>query len=115
MIGSAGGGRPGTVAGATTLRPGGRRRRTRRELVEYAPGGLAQRGRLGEDGDREFEEIRFRGNPPVTPRRDDRADEIAPFTNGSGGTLFRGVTDGGEAAGRSRAAPGAVGAPAGVS
>ena len=71
--------------------------------MKYATENLAQRLRLGEDSDWEFKEIRFRGDRPVAPRRDDLADEIAAFANAGGGTLLCGVTDSGEVVGMSRA------------
>ena len=58
--------------------------------------------RLGEDSRWEFKEIRFAGNVPKTPSRDDLADEIAAFANTEGGVLLCGVTDAGDVAGMSR-------------
>ena len=58
--------------------------------------------RLGEDGRWEFKQIRFRGNKPVSPSRNDLADEIGAFANASGGILLCGVTDFGEIQGMSR-------------
>ena len=40
--------------------------------------------RLGEDSRWEFKEIRFAGNSPKEPSRDDFADEIAAFANTEG-------------------------------
>ena len=58
--------------------------------------------RLGEDSRWEFKEIRFAGNIPKQPSRDDLADEIAAFANTEGGVLLCGVTDAGDVAGMSR-------------
>ena len=58
--------------------------------------------RLGEDSRWEFKEIRFAGNVPKSPSRDDLADEIAAFANTEGGVLLCGVTDAGDVAGMSR-------------
>ena len=59
--------------------------------------------RLGEDGRWEFKQIEFRGDRPVSPRRDDLADELAAFANARGGVLVCGVTDDGDVQGMSRA------------
>ena len=59
--------------------------------------------RLGEDSRWEFKQIEFRGDRPVSPRRDDLADELAAFANTRGGVLVCGVTDDGEVQGMSRA------------
>ena len=58
--------------------------------------------RLGEDSRWEFKEVRFAGNIPKEPNRDDFADEIAAFANSEGGVLLCGVTDAGEVGGMSR-------------
>ena len=58
--------------------------------------------RLGEDSRWEFKEIRFAGNSPKEPSRDDFADEIAAFANSEGGVLLCGVTDAGDVVGMSR-------------
>lgn len=63
---------------------------------------IARQLRLGEDSDWEFEEFVFRGDRPIGPRRNDLADEIAAFANGSGGVLLCGVRDSGEVVGMSR-------------
>lgn len=52
--------------------------------------------RLREDGKWEFKSIEFKGNQPSAPTRDNLADEIAAFANGSGGFLVCGVSDIGE-------------------
>ena len=59
--------------------------------------------RLGEDSRWEFKQIEFRGERPVSPRRDDLADELAAFANARGGVLVCGVSDDGEVQGMSRA------------
>ena len=58
--------------------------------------------RLGEDSRWEFKEVRFAGNVPKEPSRDDFADEIAAFANTEGGVLLCGVTDAGDVVGMSR-------------
>lgn len=58
---------------------------------------------LGEDSHWEFQQVEFRGSRPVSPRRDDLADEIAAFANSDGGVLLCGVSDAGEVQGMSRA------------
>ena len=58
--------------------------------------------RLGEDSHWEFKEIRFTGNVPKSPSRDDIADELAAFANTDGGVLLCGVTDDGDVQGMSR-------------
>ncbi len=58
--------------------------------------------RLGEDSRCEFKEIRFVGNIPKEPKRDDFADEIAAFANADGGVLLCSVTDAGDVVGMSR-------------
>ena len=58
--------------------------------------------RLGEDSRWEFKQIEFRGDRPVSPRRDDLADELAAFANARGGVLVCGVSDDGEVQGMSR-------------
>ncbi len=58
--------------------------------------------RLGEDSRWEFKEIRFAGNVPKSPSRDDLADEMAAFANTEGGVLLCGITDAGDVLGMSR-------------
>ena len=58
--------------------------------------------RLGEDSLWEFKRIEFRGDRPISPRRDELADEIASLANTSGGVLVCGATDRGEVHGMSR-------------
>ena len=58
--------------------------------------------RLGEDSAWEFKQIEFNGERPVSPRRDDLADEIGAFANAAGGVLLCGVTDAGDVPGMTR-------------
>ena len=58
--------------------------------------------RLGEDSRWEFKRIEFSGDRPVSPVRDDLADEMIAFANATGGVLLCGVTDDGEVQGMSR-------------
>ncbi len=57
---------------------------------------IRERLRLHEDSGWEFKQIRFRGNRPVEPTRDDWANEITAFANATGGVILCGVTDRGE-------------------
>ena len=52
--------------------------------------------RLAEDSNWEFKAVEFAGNRPISPSRDDLADEIAAFANANGGVLLCGVTDMGD-------------------
>ena len=63
---------------------------------------IRRRLRLGEDSQREFKRIEFRGNTPTSPRRDDWADELGAFGNADGGTVLCGVSDDGTIQGMSR-------------
>ena len=55
---------------------------------------IKRRLRLGgEDSSWEFKEVRFKGNKPVEPTRDDLVDEMVAFANGTGGYLVCGITD----------------------
>ena len=58
--------------------------------------------RLGEDNRWEFKEVKFAGNVPKSPRREDFADEIAAFANSDGGVMLCGVSDTGEVTGMTR-------------
>ena len=58
--------------------------------------------RLGEDSAWEFKRIEFNGDRPVSPRRDDLADEMGAFANAGGGVLLCGVTDSGDIPGMTR-------------
>ena len=57
--------------------------------------------RLGEDGRWEFKQTEFSGNKPVSPSRNDLADELGAFANANGGILLCGVADSGEIKGMS--------------
>ena len=63
---------------------------------------IRQQLRLGEDSRWEFKQIEFRGNTPISPRREDLADELGAFANASGGVLLCGVSDDGLITGMSR-------------
>ena len=58
--------------------------------------------RLGEDSRWEFKQIEFSGDRPISPARDDLADEMIAFANATGGVLLCGVTDDGQVRGMSR-------------
>ena len=62
---------------------------------------ILQRLRLGEDSAWEFKQIEFNGNRPVSPRRDELADEMTAFANAGGGMVLCGVTDEGQFQGMS--------------
>ena len=64
--------------------------------MTYSDEEILRRLRLGEDSAWEFKQLEFSGDRPVSPRRDDRANEIAAFANASGGVLLCGVSDNGE-------------------
>ncbi len=64
---------------------------------------LRMRLQLGEDSRWEFKQFDFRDSRPISPSRDDLADEIAAFANALGGTLLCGVTDDGDVQLMSRA------------
>ncbi len=51
--------------------------------------------RLGEDSQWEFKRVEFRGDTPISPSRDDLADELGAFANADGGVMLCGVTDDG--------------------
>lgn len=55
------------------------------------------RERLGLGGDEtwEFKQIKFSGNRPTSPTRNEFADEITAFANANGGVILCGVTDDG--------------------
>lgn len=57
--------------------------------------------RLGEDSCWEFKQIEFNGDAPISPRRDDLADELGAFANAGGGVLLCGVADDGRIQGMS--------------
>ena len=64
---------------------------------------LRARLQLGEDSRWEFKQFDFRESRPISPQRDDLAEEIAAFANAQGGTLLCGVTDSGDVQVMSRA------------
>lgn len=64
---------------------------------------LRRRLEMGEDGGWEFKQFQFSGDRPMSPRRDDLADELAAFANARGGVMLCGVTDRGDLQGLSRA------------
>ena len=51
---------------------------------------------LGEDSNREFNQVEFSGSRVKSPSRNELADEIAAFANSRGGELWCGITDQGE-------------------
>ncbi|MCY4164604.1 MAG: putative DNA binding domain-containing protein [Gammaproteobacteria bacterium] len=57
---------------------------------------------LGEDSRWEFKQVEFHGGKPISPRRDDWADELGAFANADGGTMLCGVADDGTIQGMSR-------------
>ncbi len=57
---------------------------------------------LGENGWWEFMQIAFSNDAPISPRRDDLADELGAFANANGGIVLCGVTDSGAIQGMSR-------------
>ncbi len=63
---------------------------------------ILRRLRIGEDSAWEFKQLEFSGDRPISPRRDDWANEIAAFANASGGVLLCGVSDDGEVQDMSR-------------
>ncbi len=62
---------------------------------------IRQRLRLREDSTWEFKQIKFSGDHPHSPRRDDLADEMIAFANANGGILLLGVTNDGQIQGMS--------------
>ena len=59
-----------------------------RQFMSVSDEEIRRQLRLGEDNRWEFKEIRFAGNVPKQPSRDDLADEIAAFANTEGGVLL---------------------------
>ena len=51
--------------------------------------------RLGENSRSEFKQVEFRGEKPISPRRDDLADELGALANADGGTMLCGIADDG--------------------
>ena len=70
--------------------------------MTYSNEEITRRLQLGEDSAWECTQVEFAGDRPMSPRRDDLADEIAAFANADGGTLLCGVTDDGEVQGMTR-------------
>lgn len=63
---------------------------------------LRTRLQLGEDSRWEFEQFEFREDRPVSPQRDDLAQEVSAFANAQGGVLLCGVADDGSIQAMSR-------------
>ena len=57
---------------------------------------ILRRLRLGEDSAWAFKQVEFSGDRPVSPRRDDWANEVVAFANATGGALLCGVSDDGD-------------------
>lgn len=57
------------------------------------PEQLSRRIKRGEDGSLELKEVVFAGSRIAGPRRNELADELAAFANGSGGAVILGVRD----------------------
>ena len=64
--------------------------------MTYSDEEIRSQFRLAEDSNWEFKVVEFAGNRPISPSRDDLADEIAAFANADGGVLLCGVTDKGD-------------------
>ncbi len=62
---------------------------------------IRQRLVIGEDQRWEFKQIKFKGDQPDRPKREDLADEIIAFANANGGVLLCGVSDDGQLQGMS--------------
>ncbi|MDE2771152.1 MAG: putative DNA binding domain-containing protein [Bacteroidota bacterium] len=62
---------------------------------------IRQRLVIGEDHRWEFKQIKFKGDQPESPRREDLADEIIAFANANGRVLLCGVSDDGQLQGLS--------------
>jgi len=73
-----------------------------RQLVTVSDDTIRRQLRLGEDSRWEFKQVEFSGNRPISPQRDDLADEMIAFANANGGLLLCGVTDEGQIPGMSR-------------
>ena len=70
--------------------------------MPFTAADISRQLRLGEDSGWEFKQIEFNGDRPVSPRRDDLADEMGAFANAGGGVMLCGVTDAGDALGMTR-------------
>ena len=64
--------------------------------MTYSDEEILRRLRLGEDSAWEFKQLEFSGDRPVSPRRDDWANEVVAFANATGGALLCGVSDDGD-------------------
>ena len=64
--------------------------------MTYSEQEIQGRLRLGEDSAWEFKQVEFSGDRPVSPRRDDWANEVVAFANATGGALLCGVSDDGD-------------------
>ena len=64
--------------------------------MTYSDEEIRSQLQLAEDSTWEFKAVEFAGNRPISPSRDDLADEIAAFANAIGGVLLCGVTDKGD-------------------
>ncbi|MCY3989765.1 MAG: putative DNA binding domain-containing protein [Caldilineaceae bacterium] len=64
--------------------------------MTYTDEEILRRLRLGEDSAWEFKQLEFSGDRPVSPRRDDWANEVVAFANATGGALLCGVSDDGD-------------------
>lgn len=73
-----------------------------KNLLDIHDDEIRQRISFGEDSYWEFKQIEFKGDQPVSPRRNDLADELIAFANAEGGFLMCGVTDDGQIQGMSR-------------
>ena len=71
--------------------------------MDYRVEEIESKLRSGEDSCWEFKQVKFAGNRPKAPTRDDWANEIAAFANSTGGVMLAGVADNGNVIGMSRA------------
>ena len=70
--------------------------------MKYSADEIERRLHLGEDSGREFKQVEFAGDSPVSKQRNNWADETGAFANHSGGVLLFSVTDKGEVIGMTR-------------
>lgn len=70
--------------------------------MRYSREEIERQLQCGEDSAWEFTEIRFSGDIPKSPGRDEFAAEIVAFANADGGVLLCGATDDGQIPGMSR-------------
>ncbi|MCY3630173.1 MAG: ATP-binding protein, partial [Bacteroidota bacterium] len=71
------------------------------EIDHITDAEIRQRLVIGEDQHWEFKQIKFKGDRPNSPEREDLADEIIAFANANGGVLLCGVSDDGQLQGMS--------------